>query len=256
MRRPALRCAASVASAELKYILCFMDLTPLASMLLGGWPKNNSPQGITVPVAHPWLFASLSCAALLAFCPAATAGAIHEPTALEFPIGPVDGGSMVVHENGVVRITFLGSDAGYFNELYLESDDPSTSDRLVFDRTTRYGRTFVLGNFDAGTVLTFRLHVRNTGDDFFTGDASTNPDGIAHARATTVYDPSLDLPVTMVGFEDLTGGGDRDFNDFMFRLTNVVDPPAAPTEVPEPHGVALAGLGLVVLAARRRRVRG
>jgi MYXO-CTERM domain-containing protein len=192
---------------------------------------------------------------LLALSPCAEAGDIQEPAALEFPIGPVDGGSMVVHEDGVVRITFLGSDAGYFNELYLESDDPSTSDRLLFDRTTRYGRSFVLGNFDAGTILTFRLHVRNTGDDFFTGDASTNPDGIAHARATTVYDAGLDLPVTTVGFEDLVGGGDRDFNDFMFRLTNVVDPAPAPAPVPEPHGLALAGLGLALLALRRRRVR-
>ena len=208
-----------------------------------------------MPEAHKRLFASLSCAALLAVCPYAEAGDIHEPAALEFPVGPVDGGSMVVHEDGAVGITFLGSDAGYFNELYLESDDPSTSDRPLFNRRTRVGTTLLLGNFEAGTVLTFRLHVRNTGDDFFTGDASTNPDGIAHARATTEYDPGLDLPVTTVGFEDLTGGGDRDFNDFMFLLTNVVDPPT-PTAVPEPHGVAVAGLGLVALAARRRRVRG
>ena len=162
---------------------------------------------------------------------------------------------MVVHEDGVVRITFLGSDAGYFNELYLESDDPSTSDRLLFDRTTRYGRTFVLGNFDAGTILTFRLHVRNTGDDFFTGDASTNPDGIAHARATTVYDPSLDLPVTTVGFEDLAGGGDRDFNDFMFRLTNVVDPLPEAAPVPEPSSLYLLSGGLLGLAGVSRRLR-
>lgn len=208
-----------------------------------------------MPLAPARLIASLGCAALLAFGPSIEAGQLDESSAIEFPTGPIEGGSMVVHEDGVVRITFLGSDAGYFNELYLESDDPSTSDRLLFNRNTLVGRTFVLGNFDAGTILTFRLHVRNTGDDFFTGDASTNPDGIAHARATTVYDPSLDLPVTTVGFEDLAGGGDRDFNDFMFRLTNVVDPPPAPAPVPEPHGVALAGLGLVALAARRRRVR-
>ncbi len=114
-----------------------------------------------MPVAPVWLVASLSCAALLALSPCAEAGDIQEPAALEFPIGPVDGGTMVVHEDGAVRITFLGSDAGYFNELYLESDDPSTGDRLLFNRRTHVGTTLLLGSFDAGTVLTFRLHVRN-----------------------------------------------------------------------------------------------
>ncbi|MBT5034512.1 MAG: DUF4114 domain-containing protein, partial [Rhodospirillaceae bacterium] len=44
-------------------------------------------------------------------------------------------------------------------------------------------------------------------DIFYTGD-SLNPDGVNHAISGTNDDGNL-----MIGFEDLTGGGDNDFND-------------------------------------------
>jgi hypothetical protein len=56
--------------------------------------------------------------------------------------------------------------------------------------------------------------------------------------------------MTTVGFEDLLGGGDQDYNDFMFRLTNVLDPIA----VPEPPVLFLLACGLIGLVLQRRRV--
>ena len=52
-----------------------------------------------------------------------------------------------------------------------------------------------------------------------------------------------------MGFEDLYGGGDLDYNDFKLVLTNVVDPIAAP----EPATLALFGIGLVGLGFARRK---
>ena len=104
-----------------------------------------------------------------------------------------------------------------------------------------------LGNFDEGSELIFRLDVSNTSDSFFSGAATRNPDSLVHAVATTTLLSGIYM--TTVGFEDLLGGGDNDYNDFMFSLRNVVDPPS----VPEPTTTALLALGLLGAGFARRR---
>jgi|GEM_PF-407057 len=180
------------------------------------------------------------------------AGTVHAGPILDTPIldTPILGGSLLVATDGAVKAKFLGSDAGYFNTLYLKTDaDWGTGQ--IFDKGTPLDTVVNLGIFDAGTELVFRLFVRNTSLDFFSGDPSRNIDGVPHARAVTtlLQDGSY---LTTVGFEDLFDGGDRDYNDFMFSLTNVVDPPA---QVPEPSVLLLLGFGLVGLYFQRRTLR-
>jgi hypothetical protein len=89
----------------------------------------------------------------------------------------------------------------------------------------------------------------NTGYSFYSGAASRNPDGLAHARVDDAYAPGLAL----VQFEDLFGTpeGASGFNDLAFTFSNVRS-----ESVPD-GGSTLALLGSsfsgLVMVARRYR---
>lgn len=189
----------------------------------------------------------------LIFAHSAGAGVMIDESLLD---NPILGGQLLVAQDGYVTAQFLGSFAAYHSTLYLVKGDganlePSDQDVELFNSNSERGSEFKFDQkFTAGTELIFRLDVRNTNRRFFSGAADRNADGIAHASATTVIGASGIL-FTTVGFEDLFGGGDNDFNDFMFSLSNVVDPPG----VPAPSALALIGLGLVGLGYRQRRHR-
>jgi hypothetical protein len=65
-----------------------------------------------------------------------------------------------------------------------------------------------------------------------------------------------DSPYLLIGFEDLFGGGDRDFNDLLFAVDigeqNVKNLQAL-VATPEPSSIALAiGLGAIVWGIKRK----
>ncbi len=161
---------------------------------------------------------------------------------------PILGGHLIVVETGPVLATFLGSDAGYFNRIFLEG--PNSGLKEIFNKSSVIGTEVNIGNFLAGTELVFRLHVDNTGLDFYSGEGINNPDGLPHVLATSTFVNESGLYFTELGFEDLYGGGDKDYNDFSLSLINVVDPP--PVQVPEPLTITLLGLGLTGIGYRRQ----
>jgi len=161
---------------------------------------------------------------------------------------PILGANVIVNTTGNVTATYLGHSALISNDLYLDS--PSNGLGLIFNNhATPVDTTFNLGTFTEGTELLFRLHAHETkygigpAWDYFTGPASRNPDGIIHA----VVDGQYGLNTTYVGFEDLYGGGDLDYNDLQFSFTNT----RAET-LPEPATFLLLGTGLGVMAMTRR----
>ncbi len=178
-----------------------------------------------------------------------------------------------------VRVYFIGEGAGYRNTLGFNTsggDYRNPDSRLIFPNAssllgTEYTRQtletgkrnadnpllpgdFVdLGRFDAGTTLDFFLIANGAagGKNVFSTRTALNPDRINHVVAFTL--PSS--PYLIIGFEDLLGGGDRDFNDLLFA----VDIGAANVQAlagSEPMTLAMFGaLGSLVIAARRRTAR-
>ena len=118
--------------------------------------------------------------------------------------------------------------------------------------TTSVGATMNLGAFAAGTELVFRLLVQQTGDLFYTGPGIRNLDGIVHAMIQEATGQVI------VGFEDLFGGGDFDYNDQLFAFTDVSPADesgagASVNVVDEPSSLMMFGFGLVALVFVMKR---
>jgi hypothetical protein len=85
-----------------------------------------------------------------------------------------------------------------------------------------------------GKLLNFFLIANGASGGFnqFSTDQSVNPDGINHVVAFAYAVPSSSFLI--IGFEDLFGGGDRDFNDLLFAVDIGARNIAALTGTPEP----------------------
>lgn len=117
-----------------------------------------------------------------------------------------------------VQVKVLPATAGFTSELWLFSPEPRR-----FIVTNRDVGTIVnLGRFPVGVELVFGIVVRDTGNTFLMGPGYRNPDGIAHAVVEF-----LGPGIATVGFEDILGGGDKDFDDNVFELSGGIAPSRA-----------------------------
>lgn len=122
----------------------------------------------------------------------------------------------LIATGGNVIVTFVSNGAGFTSELFLDGPLGEELGALFNNVTTDVGTSIDLGSFDAGTELIFTLLVRQTGDVFYTGFGERNADGVGHAAVESGGGQVL------VGFEDLFGGGDFDYDDLVFAFTSVV----------------------------------
>ncbi len=153
---------------------------------------------------------------------------------------------------GDVTGWFLFRSAGYDSEVGIGINGAAP---IYYGLTNSLapGSQVALGSVAAGDVIRFYLKVNTTGDVFST-DVSENTDGFNHAWHTPYTGGDFPgVPAGLaIGWEDISGGGDKDYNDNVFSFTF----PGSPNGVvPEPAAWALmiAGFGMVGATMRRRR---
>lgn len=146
---------------------------------------------------------------------------------------------LVLESEHTLRVYFVSERAGFHNALAVRIHQPNLPpvERILFpdasmehgfDGTPGFpnrrsegapllpGDFAELGPLPAGTGIEFLLGVDGARRkaEVFSTDRSRNPDGKAYAVAVDV--PGV--PHGLLGFEDLLGGGDQDFNDVAFAV--------------------------------------
>lgn len=103
------------------------------------------------------------------------------------------------------------SESGYDNQIYWSDDGWETKHLIGVDDETK---TVSLGKFERGAKIEFGID-NGQGEFYKTGRGSNNTDGLRHAQVERHGNE------TRIGFEDLAGGGDRDFNDAIITVRRV-----------------------------------
>jgi hypothetical protein len=146
-------------------------------------------------------------------------------------------GGQLFATGGTVDIVVKPGTAGFTSQLFLLHPDGTRTNIAL---NTEVGKHVTVGPFPAGEELVFGIDMLNGGPPFLMGPASRNPDGIAHAEVK-----ETGVRTFVVGFEDMLGGGDRDYDDNVFEFTGNVAPnqpplagdptPTPPTPSPNPE---------------------
>jgi uncharacterized protein DUF4114/BACON domain-containing protein len=122
-------------------------------------------------------------------------------------------GGRLFATGGELEVEMIASNAGFNLELYLMSPGPQR-----FVATNRDpGAIVKLGSFPAGAELKFGVYVRDTQNTFLMGSGSGNTDGLPHAEVTC-----FEGNRSVIGFEDQLGGGDKDYNDLLFTVRQLI----------------------------------
>ena len=130
----------------------------------------------------------------------------------------------IIVNAGQVKVTLVSHDADYNNQFGMSS--PVSQD-FFYCRTQLEGVPIDIGTFGPGELI-FRCKTP-AGYTWYTGPASRNVDNFQHAHLTRISDT-----VVRIGWEDLYGGGDQDFNDCVVDVTIEELATATPTATNTP----------------------
>jgi hypothetical protein len=150
----------------------------------------------------------------------------------------------VYYHGGSLQFQILAPEAGYISQIFLLTDTNS----FFIANSKNIGLVVNLADpstvgLNPGDEFTLAIYVTPTADYFRMGEASSNPDGVAHARVNYLYNH-----LALVEFEDIFGGGDLDYNDVRLQVRGDI----GVVQTPEPSVLTLFAMGVPLLALLRR----
>ena len=161
-------------------------------------------------------------------------------------------GEKLFYTGGDITVEVLSATAGYTSDLslYLFSPTLSVVSGAYFGTNHSVGLITTVNpeddfGYSIGDELMFGIYVRDSGYTYLMGGAARNPDGLIHAAVD-----NLGSNQYIVGFEDLYGGGDLDYDDNRFLFSGGL---ATSSEVPAPATLLLLVSGLAGLGFTRAR---
>jgi C1A family cysteine protease len=134
----------------------------------------------------------------------------YKDIVVEVEIAPSSNDDILLAQNCHVTARFVSRGTNLNDEFWLFR--PEESSRKLFDATgLNIGKTFDVGDFPAGTRLTFGIKT-SEGDVYYT-DSNLNADARVH-----VIKLSLGLCKCLLRWEDQSGLKDTDYNDVIVEI--------------------------------------
>ncbi|MEM6519596.1 MAG: DUF4114 domain-containing protein [Cyanobacteria bacterium P01_C01_bin.70] len=174
----------------------------------------------------------------------------------ETDLQPLDANGLLFDTSETVEIYFIHEGAGYKNQVLFTADDQAPA--MLIENASlqgsggnlKAGDGFILSDFEGlSGIAQFEFLIASNGygkdnPTLLYTDASKNSDGLEHVTAFGYTDEATGDYYTFIGFEDIVGGGDLDYNDVVLVAKGFQNPDV---DVPEPmSSLAVLAVGAIV----------